>query len=116
MHDVTIYQKPSCSTCRKTMEMLRDQGVDFDAINYFIDPINKATLKDLLLKLKIPALGLFRTKEPAFKELKISERDHSEDELLDILAEHPELIERPIVVRGDSAVLGRPPENILTLF
>jgi arsenate reductase (glutaredoxin) len=98
------------------MELLRSKGVDFDSINYFIDPIDKATLTDLLRKLSIPAIGLFRTKEPLFRELKIRERALSDPELVDILAEHPELIERPIVVRGEKAVLGRPPENVLKLF
>ncbi len=116
MSDITIYQKPTCSKCRETMELLRSKGVDFDSINYFIDPIDRATLTELLHKLSIPAIGLFRTKEPLFRELRIRERSLSDSELIDVLVQHPELIERPIVVRGEKAVLGRPPENVLKLF
>ncbi len=116
MHVITIYQKPSCSTCKQTMEMLREKGVQFDAINYYIDPIDKATIKSLLGKLQIPAIELFRKKEAKFKELGLAEGDLSEEELIEVLAQNPDLIQRPIVVRGDKAVLGRPPENINMLF
>ena len=97
------------------MKLLESKGVEFDKIDYFIDPIPENTLRELLKKLGIPAIGLFRKKEPRYRELGITE-DMTEDELIHILAENPELIERPIVVRGEKAVLGRPPENILSLF
>jgi arsenate reductase len=98
------------------MKFLESQGADFTAINYFLDPIPEDTLRDLLIKLEIPVSDLFRKKEPRYKELGIDERKFTEEELIKILAENPDLIERPIVVRGNKAVLGRPPENILKLF
>ena len=116
MSDITIYQKPTCSKCRETMLLLKEQGVSFDAINYFIDPIPEATLTELVKKLGISPLDLFRKKEPKYRELGIGEKNLSDAELIHLLAENPDLIERPIVVKGDRAVLGRPPENVLKLF
>ena len=116
MDPITIYQKPTCSKCRETMELLHDRGVDFSAVNYFIEPIPADILRELIAKLGIAPIELFRKKEEKFKELKIGTKNYSDDELIDILAKYPELIERPIVVRGDKAVLGRPPENVLKLF
>ncbi|HEY3875864.1 MAG TPA: arsenate reductase (glutaredoxin) [Candidatus Kapabacteria bacterium] len=116
MDQITIYQKPTCSKCRETMELLRSRGVSFDAINYFIDPIPADILRELIEKLGIRPIELFRKKEDKFKDLKIGTSNYSDEELIEILAKYPELIERPIVVRGTKAVLGRPPENVLTLF
>jgi arsenate reductase (glutaredoxin) len=116
MDEITIYQKPTCSKCRETMEILRAKGIDFNSINYFIDPIPKGTIKTLLEKLKLHPLDLFRKKEPKFKELGLHEGEFSEEQLIDILTEYPELIERPIVVKGDRAVVARPPERVHELF
>lgn len=116
MDSITIYQKPTCSKCRETMELLHTRGVEFSAINYFIDPIPADILRDLIAKLGISPIDLFRKKEAKFKELEIGTKNYSNEELIDILAKYPELIERPIVVRGNKAVLGRPPENVLKLF
>lgn len=98
------------------MKLLESKGADFAAINYFLDPIPEAILRELLGKLGIPAIDLFREKEPRYKELGIGEKKLTEEDLIKILAANPELIERPIVVRGNKAVLGRPPENVLKLF
>ena len=116
METITIYQKPSCSKCRETIKLLETKGVPFQAINYFFEPIDRETLRVLLGKLGIRPIELFRKKEPRFRELGIAEKELSDEALIDILAENPELIERPIVVRGERAVLGRPPERILELF
>jgi arsenate reductase len=116
MSDVTIYQKPTCSTCRKTMELLKSRGVDFDAINYYIDPIAAPRLKELIQMMGIRPIELFRTKEEKFKELGIADGDFSDDELIEILAQNPELVQRPIVVRGPKAILARPAEKVLELF
>jgi arsenate reductase len=98
------------------MKLLESKGVDFNAINYYIDPIPEATLRELIKKLNIAPIDLFRQKEPRFKELGLDKKNLSDQELIKILAENPDLIERPIVVRGNKAVLGRPPENVLALF
>jgi arsenate reductase len=114
--DVTIYQKPTCSTCRNTMELLKSRGVEYDAINYYIDPIGAPRLKELIQMMGIRAIDLFRTKEDKFKELGIADSNFSDGELIDILAKNPELVQRPIVVRGEKAVLARPAEKVLELF
>jgi len=98
------------------MKLLESRGVAFDAINYFIDPIPAETLRDLIHKLGIRPIDLFRKKEDRFRNLDIASKTLSDEELIQILADNPELIERPIVVRGEKAVLGRPPENVLQLF
>ena len=116
MDEITIYQKPTCSKCRETMKLLESQGVQFHSVNYFIDPIPEQTLRELIQKLGILPIDLFRKKEPRFRELGIAATPHSDEELIKILAANPELIERPIIVRGDNAVFGRPPENVLKLF
>jgi arsenate reductase len=109
---LTIYQKPTCTRCRQTMAILKDAGVDFDAINYYIDPIPKKKLKELLSKMKLPAKELLRTKEPIYKELKLAEKELSEDELIDLMVKYPDLIQRPIVEKGSKAILARPAERI----
>ncbi len=112
MAKLTIYQKPTCTTCRQTMAILRESGVDFDAINYYIDPIPRKKLKELLGKMKRTAKDILRTKEPIYTELKLAERDLSNDELIDLMAKHPDLIQRPIVEKGAKAILARPAERI----
>ncbi len=116
METITIYQKPSCSKCRETIKLLETKGVPFQAINYFFEPINRDLLGVLLGKLGIRPIELFRIKEERFRELGIAQKELSDEALIDILVEYPELIQRPIVVRGDRAILARPPERILELF
>ena len=109
---LTIYQKPTCTTCRQTMTIVKDAGVDFEAINYYIDPIPKKKLKELLSKMKLPARELLRTKEPIYKELKLAEKKLSDDELIDLMVKHPDLIQRPIAEKGSKAILARPADRI----
>jgi arsenate reductase len=116
METINIYQKPSCSKCRETIKLLDTKGVPFQAINYFFEPIDRETLSVLLGKLGIRPIELFRKKEERFRELGIATRALTDEALIDILVEYPELIERPIVVRGDRAIVARPPERILELF
>jgi arsenate reductase len=112
MSKLTIYQKPTCTTCRTAMKMLQQAGVDFDAINYYIEPIPKAKLKGLLKKMGIKPRGLLRSKEPIYKQLKLAERNLSDDQLVDLMVKHPDLIQRPIIEKGERAVLARPPERL----
>ena len=111
-HTLTIYQKPTCTTCRQTMMILKERGVDFEAINYYIDPIPKKKLKELLAKMRLSASDILRTKEPIYRELKLAERNLSNDELIDLMVKHPDLIQRPIVEKGKKAILARPAERI----
>jgi arsenate reductase (glutaredoxin) len=98
------------------MELLRSRGVEFDAINYYIDPIPASRLKELAQMMGIRPIELFRTKEEKYKEVGIPTGNFSDDELIEILAQNPELVQRPIVVRGTKAVLARPAEKVLELF
>jgi arsenate reductase (glutaredoxin) len=98
------------------MMILKESGVDFEAINYYIDPIPKKKLKELLNKMKLSAKDILRTKEPIYKELKLAGRDLSDEELIDLMVSHPDLIQRPIVEKGTKAILARPAERIKTIL
>lgn len=109
---ITVYQKPTCTTCRQVYTALKESGVDFDAVNYYVEPIPRAKLKDLIAKMGIPARDLLRTKEPIYKELGLGGRELSEAEAIDLMAKHPDLIQRPIVEKGARAILARPAERL----
>lgn len=109
---ITIYQKPTCTTCRKVHGELKRRNVDFEAVNYYIDPISKQKLEELLFKLRMGPLDLMRKKEPIYKELDLANKRYTDDHLIDLMISHPELIERPIVERGGKAIVARPPERI----
>ena len=109
---ITVYQKPTCTTCRQVHAALRDAGVDFEAVDYYTDPIPKAKLKELLRKMKMSARDLLRTREDIYKKLRLGERDLSDDEIVDLMVKHPDLIERPIVEKGARAILARPAERL----
>src|SRR5262245_42420485 len=95
-----------------TLGRLKEHGVQFEAINYYEQPLTATQLRGLISKLGISPRELVRKDEPIARELGINKRDLSDDELIELMVEHPDLIQRPIVVRGDKAVLGRPPENV----
>jgi arsenate reductase len=109
---ITIYQKPTCTTCRQVYAALRDAGVDFDSVDYYTDPISKAKLKELLRKMGISARELLRAKEERFKALRLGERALTDDELVDVMVANPDLIQRPIVEKGTRAILARPAERL----
>lgn len=94
------------------MMILKEAGVDFAAIDYYIDPIPKKKLKELLTKMKLSAKDILRSKEPIYKELNLGERDLSDDELIDLMVKHPDLIQRPIIEKGGRAILARPAERV----
>jgi len=112
MSQITVYQKPTCTTCKQVYAALKESGVDFNAVNYYVDPISKSKLKELLKKMGIPASGLLRKKEPIYQDLKLSERKLTDDQIVDLMAKHPDLIQRPIVEKGAKAILARPAERI----
>jgi arsenate reductase (glutaredoxin) len=109
---IVIYQKPTCTTCRQVHAALKESGVDFDAVNYYVDPIPKKKLLDLLRKMKMSPRELMRTKEPVYKTLRIAGRDLSDDELVVLMVKNPDLIQRPIVEKGARAILARPAERL----
>lgn len=112
MDKITVYQKPTCTTCRQVYTALKEKGVDFEAVNYYLDPIPKPKLKELLKKMGMSAAQLLRTKEPVYQELKLNEKELSEDEVLNLMVKHPDLIQRPIVEKGKRAILARPAERL----
>jgi arsenate reductase len=109
---ITVYQKPTCTTCKQVHAALRNAGVDFDAVDYYTDPLTKKQLQDLLRKMGVPARDLLRTKEPIYKELRLGEREHTDAELIDLMVKHPDLMQRPIVEKGSRAILARPAERL----
>ena len=109
---ITVYQKPTCTTCRQVSAALREAGVDFDAVNYYTDPIPAAKLKDLLRKMRMAPRDLLRTKEPIYRELGLADRDLSDAQVIDLMTAHPDLIQRPIVEKGARAILARPAERL----
>ena len=112
MARITVYQKPTCTTCRQVHAALKEAGVDFEAVNYYVDPIPKSKLRELLRKMGLPARQLLRTKEEIYKKLRLGERDLTDDQIVDLMVTHPDLIQRPIVEKGSRAILARPAERL----
>jgi len=112
MEKITIYQKPTCTTCRQVYRALTESGVNFDSVNYYIDVISKHKLKDLLSKMGFKAGELLRKKEEIYKKLDLAKKDLTNDEIIDLMVKHPDLIQRPIVEKGSRAVLARPAEKL----
>ena len=116
MQKITVYEKPTCTTCRKTIKMLNEMGIEFDRINYYIKPITKNKLKVLLTKMNMKPSELLRKNEIAYKELDFKNNNYSETQILEFMVKDHNLIQRPIVEKGERAVLGRPIEKIRELF
>jgi arsenate reductase (glutaredoxin) len=113
---ITVYQKPTCSKCRETMGILKDRGVEFEAINYYETPVTREELQGLLDKLGLSPRQLLRKGEEVFRALHLNESQISDEGLIDLMVQYPDLMQRPIVVRGDKAVLARPAENVCELL
>ena len=111
---VTIWFNPSCSKCRGTMAILRERGVDADVVEYLQTPPTTDEIRDVLTKLHLNARDLVRTGEAAYAELGL--QDATDDELIDAMAANPILIERPVVIAGGRAIIGRPPERVIDLI
>jgi arsenate reductase len=116
VNKITVYEKPTCTTCRNVVKALTDNGVDFEKVNYYIKPFSKDRLKSLLIKMKMKPSELLRKKEKAYKDLKFDEKNYSEEQILDFMIKNPDLIQRPIVEIGEKAILARPAEKINELF
>jgi len=95
---------------------LTENGVDFSKVNYYIEPLSEMKLRELVKKMGINPRALLRTSEAIYRELGLGKREVSDDELIPLMVKHPDLIQRPIVERGDRAVLGRPTENVKALL
>ncbi len=114
MSSITIWHNPRCSKSRLGLALLEENGVDAEVIKYLDTPPTAEEIKVLLGKLGIGARELMRTKEDIYKELGLKEIEE-EDKLIEAMAANPKLIERPVVIKGDKAVIGRPPEKIVEL-
>jgi arsenate reductase len=112
MDPIVIYQKPTCSMCRQVYAALKERGVDVSTVDYYVDPIPKAKLVELLAKMDISARELLRTKEPIYRELGLGSRELDDEAIVELMVAHPDLIQRPIVEKGDRAVLARPAEKL----
>jgi arsenate reductase len=115
MSKVTIFHNPRCSKSRETLKLLEQQGIEPEIILYLETPPSAAELKHLLQQLKLSAKQLIRNKEDIYKTLGLNSAS-SEEELIAAMAANPKLIERPIVVNGSKAALGRPPEQVLEIL
>jgi len=111
---VTIYHNPRCNTSRKTLALLREKGVEPEVVEYLTTPYTAPQLRQLLGQLKMPASALVRKKEAATAG--IDPKSSTEEELISAMVENPILVERPIVVSGGKAALGRPPEAVLSVL
>lgn len=110
-----IWHNPRCSKSREALKILEEKGAEFEVFKYLDEDIDRATLEAVLKKLGIKAHDLIRTKEAIYKELGLSEA-MSENALLEAMIANPKLIERPIIIDEDKAVIGRPPEKVVTLL
>ncbi len=112
---IRIYHNPRCSKSRQTLALLTGRGVDPEVIEYLKTGPTESEIRDLLSKLGLNAVEVVRRGEKVFKELGLS-KDSDEDALIAAMASNPILIERPIVVNGDKAAIGRPPEAVLDVL
>jgi arsenate reductase len=116
MAELTVYEKPTCTTCRNLVTLLEDRGVAFDRIDYHVDPLPRERIAELVRKTGEPAGALLRKREPVYAELGLADRDVGDEEAIDLMTEHPALMQRPVVERGERAVLARPVERALELL
>ncbi len=109
---ITVYEKPTCTTCRKLVKLLDEQGIEFESVEYHVDGLSQEEIRDLLGKAGIGAAEALRMREEGARELAAED----EEAIVAAMAERPELLQRPIVVNGDRAVLARPVERVLEIL
>ena len=115
MSGVKIYHNPRCRKSRETLELIRRKGVEPEIVLYLDEVPSGAEIKLLLAKLDMNIQDIIRKEEPLFKA-KLKHLKLNDDEWITVIRENPKLIQRPIVVKGSKAIMGRPPENVLNLF
>jgi arsenate reductase len=116
MTDLTLYHNPRCSKSRSALDLLEARGLTPQVVRYLETPPSAATLRDLLGKLGIAPRALLRTGEEEYRSLGLADPTLDDDSLIAAMVAHPRLIERPILVAGERAVIGRPPEAILEIL
>ena len=115
MSDFIIYHNPRCSKSRQTLEILDQHDLETEIVLYLDNPPSAEEIVSILNKLELNPRDILRKGEEAYKELNLKNDKLTNKDLINIMIENPKLIERPIVIRGDKAVIGRPPENVLSL-
>ena len=113
---ISIYHNPRCSKSRQTLALLEERGIDPEIVLYLETPPSAETLADVLKKLGISPRQLLRKGEDAYKESNLSDTSLSDQQLIAAMVANPKLIERPIVINGNKAALGRPPEQVLGIL
>jgi arsenate reductase len=113
---ITIYHNPRCTKSRQTLQLLKDKGVEPDVVEYLKETPSKDELKKIINSLGISARDVLRKKEAVYKEAGFDNDNLSEDEIISLMEKNPKVIERPIVVNGSKAAIGRPPENVLDII
>lgn len=116
MKEYTIYHNPRCSKSRQTMALLEEHGITPSVRLYLQSPLDRQEIQALLDKLDLPLRDLIRSGETVFKENQLSDPAKTEEDLWQALLANPILLQRPIVEKGQRAVIGRPPENVLGLL
>ena len=114
--ELMVYEKTTCTTCKNLAMLLQERGIDFDRVDYHVEPLSEDEIRVLVEKTGRPARELFRTREPVYAELGLGEREPDDGEAIRLMAEHPQLMQRPVVVRGERAVLARPVERVEELL
>ena len=111
-----IFHNPRCSKSRQTLKLLEDNNCEIEIINYLEIDLDVLLIKDTLEKLSLKPRDILRKSEQDYKDNNLKREDFSDNELIDYMIKYPKLIERPIVIKEDRAVLGRPPKNVLELI
>jgi arsenate reductase len=116
MPDLVVYEKPTCSTCVKLRQLLDDRGIAYERVDYHRRGLTEEQVRELVRKAGVPIRDLLRTREPLHAELALDdERRWTDEQIVGLVVEHPALLQRPVVVSGDRAVLARPVERALDL-
>ena len=116
MSNFIIYHNPRCSKSRQTLEILNQQDVSTEVVLYLENPPSTEEIASILQKLGLDPRDVIRKGEEEYKLLNLKDQSLTKNELITFMSENPKLIERPIVIKGDKAVIGRPPENVLSII
>ena len=116
MAEYKIFHNPRCSKSRQAIEILESNDKDYEIFLYLQETLNKKSIKSVLDILGLNPKDILRSGEVEYKENELSQYDDEDEKLIDFMIKYPKIIERPIVIRGNKGVIGRPPENVLRLF
>ena len=116
MAEYKIFHNPRCSKSRQALEILESNDKDYEIFLYLQETLNKKSIKSVLDILGLNPKDILRSGEVEYKENKLSQYDDEDEKLIDFMIKYPKIIERPIVIKGNKGVIGRPPENVIKLF